>query len=244
MRKWSAYEYNQLIKFGLDPSIIASDNSLQDMPVEYITGFAEFRDRDFIVNKDVLIPRPETEHLIDIVLETLSENNNVRYVDVGTGSGVLGISLAIELEASGVEYEAILLDISESALDIARDNFARLIRANDSRFSFVTSNLLSSIDSDVNIDLIIANLPYIPTERISQLQSSVKDFEPLLALDGGKDGLLYIRKLLYQARLKRVRRVVLEVDDTHDDCSEFKFWNINIINDYNGKVRYWDCYIT
>ncbi|MCA9386627.1 peptide chain release factor N(5)-glutamine methyltransferase [Candidatus Dojkabacteria bacterium] len=241
MRKLSAYEINQLNKHNIDPYFLDL-NSIDNKPVEYITGFAEFYGRDFIVNENTLIPRIETERIIDLAFENLPEGK-VDFIDVGTGSGAIGITFAKELERKRIEYRGILSDSLDEALNIARSNIKKL-----KAYSLepVTSNLFTSV-SKQKFNTIFANLPYIPTSRISTLASSVKDFEPVSALDGGEDGLDLIRKLIYSTSeyLEKDGVLILEVDDTHTHkfSEEFIGWEIEIFTDLNGKNRFWVCKI-
>lgn len=246
-RRFTPYEYNQLLKYGYDPESVSAlaDNT----PVEYITGFAEFLGNEFKVNKYTLIPRIESEQIIKIALNELTlGNSNVRVIkfcDVGTGSGAIGISFAAELLKRDIKFIGFAVDISKEALDVAQENKKRILGIQDGKdlntFKLIKSNLLQDLQED-NFDIIFANLPYIPSQRISTLDSSVKDHEPNLALDGGDDGLKLIRQLLIQAPnfLAPKGIVILEVDDTHTDYKEFQnVWIIEAIKDFQGKNRFW-----
>lgn len=238
-RQFTAYEINQLTKHGLDPFTLA-DIINPDIPIEYITCFSEFRGRDFEVDPAVLIPRIETEEIIDIALKHVATNRSVVYCDIGTGSGAIGISFGMELAKRNLTYYGILSDISSKALSIAKDNLESLM-PQDKCIKLIKSDLMNDYP-EIEFDVIFANLPYIPSTRIKQLDSSVKDYEPIGALDGGKDGLKYIRKLLEQAPkfLKSKGVIILEVDDTHTDTSEFAgHWNIDVQLDINQKNRFW-----
>jgi len=260
-RKLKPREINHLQKHGIDPFDI-NDNR----PVEYITGFAEFFGRDFIVNDDVLIPRPETERIIDIALNhidrkikchaepveasTFSSSKQTHYfinfADVGCGNGAIGITFAKEFEKRNIDYSGILSDVSEKALQVAKSNIEAgrpfLPAGRSRRLQLIQSNLLSNYPKSHKFDIIFANLPYIPSSRVHNLDSSVKDFEPHLALDGGEDGLTLIRQLLHQAKsyLKNYGIIILEVDDTHTDASAFgNDYEIEILKDENKKNRFW-----
>ncbi|MCA9381407.1 peptide chain release factor N(5)-glutamine methyltransferase [Candidatus Dojkabacteria bacterium] len=239
MRKLSAYEINQLNKHEIDPYSLDLD-SIGDKPVEYITGFAEFYGRDFIVNENTLIPRIETERIIDLAFENLSEGK-VNFIDIGTGSGAIGITFAKELEKREIDYSGILSDNSEESLAVAKQNVEKLKAYG---LQLTASNLLRNVEH-TTYNVILANLPYIPTSRIPNLTSSVKDFEPISALDGGEDGLDLIRKLIYSASayLDKNGVIILEVDDTHTHkfAEEFIGWDIEIFTDLNGKNRFWVC---
>jgi release factor glutamine methyltransferase len=247
------------MKYKLDPFDLKVE---ENKPVEYITGFAEFYDRDFIVNENVLIPRIETEKMIklgvDFVKEKVQSKNpkkkkrniSIVFADIGTGSGAIGISFAKELEKLNQNYFGILSDISGPALDVAKKNL-RSLKLTNSKIKLVESNLFSNINRKVKFDIIFANLPYIPTKRMSQLQSSVKDFEPYNALDGGEHGLDIIKRILIDSReyLKKDGIMILEVDDSHGENiiknngmkKYFKFWDVEVLKDLNSKIRFWRC---
>ena len=238
-RQFTAYEINQLTKHGLDPFSLAEIISL-NIPVEYITCYAEFKGNDFVVDPAVLIPRVETEDLIDIAVDKVKQKNSVIFCDIGTGSGAIGISFALQLEKKDIRYYGILSDVSKNALSITGENIENLLPTNNS-LKLLQSDLLANYP-DIQFDIIFANLPYIPSNRINELDCSVKDFEPKIALDGGKDGLKYIRQLLDQATkfLKPNGVILLEVDDSHTDASEFsKNWSVDIKLDSNSKNRFW-----
>lgn len=254
MRKFTPSETNHLIKHGKDPFVKIDS----EMPVEYMSGKAEFYGRDFTVTSSTLIPRIETEELINIALHQIENRANkyskVTYCDIGTGTGAIGITMALELEKRLISYDGYLSDISKEALQIAEGNAREFLierkvhcfinQKDESTLQLINSDLL--IDYPIiKFDLIIANLPYIPSSRMRDLNSSVKDFEPTLALDGGIDGLDYIKKLLDQAKnfLNQNGVVILEVDDSHlkTQAEQFTAWDIEVKLDQNGKNRFWIC---
>ena len=166
------------------------------VPFAYVRGKQEFYGREFMVTRDVLIPRSETELLIDKVGELfardLYKQDTVRFADVGTGSGSITITLLSEQpNTRGVAY-----DISPDALRVAGENARRLNVAE--RAEFVLSDLLTEAESG-SFDLIVSNPPYIPTDIIEGLEPEVKVYEPRLALDGGGDGLTIYRRLVVDA---------------------------------------------
>lgn len=169
-------------------------------PLAYLRGTQEFYGLDFEVGPAVLIPRPETEMLVDFALEKLAEGRSNRSLafppilaDVGTGSGCIAIAaLAHCPQAVGVAFE-----LSASALEIARRNAVRHTVAD--RLRFVRSDLLCGAAAD-RFDLILSNPPYIPTGELAGLQPEVRDFEPRLALEGGTDGLAPYRRLAPMAQ--------------------------------------------
>lgn len=222
-----------------------------DQPDAYQKGWVEFYKLKFKVTPDVLIPRPETELLVDHVLNVISQLQPVPcklspiiIFDLGTGSGNIAISIALNLQrylTLGVRVKTIATDISEKALNIARQN-ARF-HGVENKIKFVQSDLLSAflysqtlrchpkggkVKNNLlqGIDIIVTNLPYIPSARIPYLDSSVKDFEPWVALDGGRDGFELYRKLFQQITKFSLppwrwkpKLIVGEIDYTHAELA-------------------------
>ena len=178
-----------------------------DVPLPYLLGRWPFYGRDFIVSPDVLIPRPETEGLIELALTGLQERRtDCRVIDVGAGSGCIAVTLALELPKLRVTAS----EISSQALLVARRNATQLEAAN---LRFIQGDLLLAALQELEPhDLIIANLPYIPTAELHALAVSRR--EPILALDGGFDGLRLIEKLLVQSKalLTQGGFVLIEID--------------------------------
>lgn len=193
-------------------------NKNSQKPKEYKQSWAMFYGRRFFVNHNVLIPRIETEEIISMV----PEKKGTLIADVGCGSGCLGLTLALKSPSSTVY----LSDISKKALAVAKQN-------NSSQNTrFLVSNLFDSFPK-VLFDTIVANLPYIPTARIPTLDSSVKDFEPHQALDGGPEGATLINKLLGQlpSHLKSTGLAIFEIDDTHT------LKNFSIPEGFEGAIK-------
>ena len=159
---------------------------MQGKPTQYITGRQEFFGREFRVTPDVLIPRPETEHLIESALGF--SKNTATILDIGTGSGAIAVTLALETKA-----RIFATDISEAALRVAASN-ARSLGA---RVEFIACDLASPIHG--RFDLVVSNPPYVPREDQSNIQREVRDFEPEVALYGGSDGLEIYRRLIPEA---------------------------------------------
>jgi release factor glutamine methyltransferase len=155
---------------------------LKGKPTQYITGHQEFYGRDFRVTRDVLIPRPETEHVIEAALAVKADT----ILDVGTGSGAIAITLALE-----TRVRVVATDISPAALEIAKENATRLGASVD----FVACDLTGALAG--RFDLIVSNPPYVP--KTESLPREVRDFEPELALYGGEDGLEIYRRLIPEA---------------------------------------------
>jgi release factor glutamine methyltransferase len=163
------------------------------MPSQYITGHQEFWGLDFLVSPAVLIPRPETEHLVETVLELARGAPSPRIVDVGTGSGCIALALANEL--MGAEVYAV--DLSADALDIASANAARLQL--DGRVKFLQSNVLAALAEIHDFDFVISNPPYVGKNEADKVQRSVFEFEPRIAVFSGDTGLDVICPLIAQA---------------------------------------------
>lgn len=161
-------------------------------PLQYISGVQEFYGLDFEVTPDVLIPRPETELLVERSIEILSHRSDKRFCEVGTGSGCIAVSILRRVAGSS----AVGLDVSHEALVIARRNADKHDVGDRLRLS--ESDLFSAL-ADEKFDLILSNPPYVPDGDITRLQPEVRDFEPRLALMGGPDGLSVIRGIVTHA---------------------------------------------
>ncbi len=213
-------------------------------PIAYITNKKEFYGYEFYVDKNVFIPRPETEGLVEISVRkiknffitkdfyvnigTLKRKRQVlKIVDVCAGSGCVGISILKELIFFGInkiiKTEITFVDISRQALSVAKKNCKKLIGDVDNIVvKFVRSDLLTNIEEE--FDVVVSNPPYVPSSEIGKLSDDVRNYEPRLALDGGEDGMLLIRKLLKQAvkRLKKCGIILLEIDDVFKN--DLKNW--------------------
>ena len=179
---------------------------LNGEPLQYIEEYIPFYSIQINVDQRCLIPRPETEFLIELIKN--NSDNPKKILDVGTGTGCIALMLKKLYPESTVDA----CDISLEALDLAKENAA----INNLEINLFQSDLLSDVE-EVDYDIIVANLPYIPTETLTSLKSEVVDYEPLLALDGGVDGLLYINRLIKEIDEKVIRNLTLflEVDTSH-----------------------------
>lgn len=202
--------------------------NLNNKPKQYIQGFVEFYKLKFIVNEDVLIPRPETELLVDEVLKFYTlDPKPFTLLDIGTGAGNIAISIAKNLE----NIKIIATDVSNKALRVASKNAE--LHGVKNRIQFIQSDLATNVPRSEEICVIVTNLPYIPSARIPYLDSSVKDFEPHIALDGGEDGFELYRKLFQQLKDKKIKFSLLvgEIDYTHGELaiseSQNYFPNLN-----------------
>jgi len=206
-------------------------------PVSHIIGVKEFWSLEFSVNEKVLTPRPETEILIEQCLKALRKTPApVRILDLGTGSGILPIVLAKEIPQSR------LTAIEKSALEIARKNATH--HAVTDQIRFVSGDLMK-IDWQGPYHLIVSNPPYIESENLLTCMPEVRQYEPVLALDGGEDGLDYYRYIVPMAweQLEKNGWLVLEIGhnqasavvDIFADCSHYQ--DIQVIQDYSGYDR-------
>ena len=168
-------------------------------PAQYITGHQEFWGLDLIVNPSVLIPRPETEHIVEVVIEIArkaeyaGQAGRPKLVDVGTGSGAIALALAKELPAA----EVLATDVSAEALEVAKLNAVRLEL--ESRVHFRESHVLDQIVRDGSYDFVVSNPPYVALSEADKVQDVVKKYEPKVAVFAGEHGLDVIRKLIPQA---------------------------------------------
>ena len=182
-------------------------------PVAYITGHREFFGLDFEVTPAALIPRPESEMLVELVLLFAQERGeSLTIADIGTGSGAIAVSLAHALPGSRV----IATDISPEALDLARRNAERHAVAN--RIDFRQGDVLAPLDGQV--DVIVTNLPYVRTDEWRALPPELAAHEPRVAFDGGPDGLNLVRRLLRDAPSRLRARGALFAEISHDQAEE------------------------
>ena len=204
-------------------------------PIAYIMKEKEFWGKKFEVNKYTLIPRPETELLVEKLIK-IYKNKKISILDIGTGSGCILVSLLIELPNSiGVG-----IDISRKAIEIARKN--ALLYGVDKRIKFLTKSIIKL--HNCKFDLLVSNPPYIDKKKIRNLDDGIKKFEPLVALNGGNDGLDVIKKVIYKAKeiLKINGRLALEIgnDQSKKVSKELKLNNFIIeqnIKDYKENTR-------
>jgi release factor glutamine methyltransferase len=214
------------------------ERRLAHEPSAYITGHREFYGLDFRVTPDVLIPRPETELLVECALKTsAAQGSEPVIVDVGTGAGAIAVAIATALP----EARIIATDVSETALSVARENASQ--HDMGGRIVFLQGDLLSPIETAV--DVIVANLPYVTTPDWQALEPELRKHEPRLALDGGYDGLDLIRRLLAEApsHLRPAGAVCLEFGVGQRDAivtlarSAFPEGRFEVHDDFSGIPR-------
>ena len=170
---------------------------------------------DFYVQEGVLIPRPDTEPLVEEIIELCKSKENLSILDIGTGSGAITISLAKYLKTSKVKS----FDISDIALEIGKKN--AISNEVDDRVEFIKSDLFSSIENkNIKFDVIVSNPPYIPKKDIETLHTQVKDYEPYTALEGGEDGLDFYRSITEQSRMYLKENGILAYEVGHDQAED------------------------
>ncbi len=217
--------------------------TIGEQPIEYVTGKVEFNGLVLTVTPDVLIPRLETERLAQLAVEEVNKigQPQLTIADVGTGSGAVIIYLASKLADKQHSYLA--SDVSQPAVTVAKQNAQAIVPK--AAISFFVSDILEQYPA-TKLDIIIANLPYIPHARIAVLDASVVDYEPHLALDGGEDGLQLIGRLLNTAPeyLKPGGTILLEVDYTHTQDAFAQFedrYSVEVFLDEFSRNRFVRC---
>lgn len=162
-------------------------------PVQYIIGTVEFFGLEFQVDERVLIPRPETETLVEVVIEQLVNKENPRIIDLGTGSGAIAISLATNLNSPFI-YAT---DVSKDALDVAKENAIR--NKVENQIEFLWGDLFEPLKNknlEGQIDCVVSNPPYVSKDELETLPREIKDYEPIVALESEKDGLFFHKKII------------------------------------------------
>jgi release factor glutamine methyltransferase len=222
----------------LSPEIISRlesiiDRRLNGEPLQYILGNVFFYNREFRVTPDVLIPRPDTEVLVEQVL-SIEKSKGCLFADVGTGSGI--ISCILSEERPG--WSGIGIDISKEALKVAISN------RKTSNLNFVCADLLSAMSKAPRFDFLVSNPPYISADELKTLDISVRGYEPLLALYGGIDGLLFYRKLAEESsgHLVAGGRLYCEIGYNQEQMvksifTSFGWERFRVIKDLGGNSR-------
>jgi len=220
---------------------IWKDHLLNSTPIQYLCGTTFWRDLKLKVTNKVLIPRPETELIVDIVFNIFrKKSEKFFFAELGTGSGAISIALALAYPFS----VGMATDIEKDALEIANENFIN--SSKKSNLKFFCGNWWSPLESfKGKLDLAISNPPYIPKDTYEKLPKEVKNFEPKLALYGGEDGLNHIREIIQKAPLFLKEKGWLILENHFDQGEkvkqlliENKFTSIEIVNDLSGIGRF------
>jgi release factor glutamine methyltransferase len=245
------------IDLALDPSFSINENELekwnsiiaelkQEKPIQYILGETEFYGLRFLVNENTLIPRQETEELVDLILSESSKTKNYKILDIGTGSGCIAISLAKNLPNAKVYA----LDVSEKALDIAKQN----AEINKVEINFINKSILEVEDLEqitTKFDIIVSNPPYVRNLEKIEIKKNVLEYEPHLALFvEDNDALLFYRKIAQLAKINLVEngKLYFEINqylgkETVELLENLDFKNIQLLKDIYGNVRMISCEI-
>jgi release factor glutamine methyltransferase len=230
------------LKKNLDSLETIWDEHLKkSYPIQYLCGITFWRDLKLKVTNKVLIPRPETELIVDIVLKIFGEQSQqLFFAELGTGSGAISIALALAYPLC----EGIATDIDQNALEIAIENYIN--SSKQSNLKFYCGHWWNPLESfRGKLDLAISNPPYIPKETYEKLPKIVKNFEPKIALLGGEDGLKHIREIIQKAPLFLKEKGWLILENHFDQAEKVKqlliknkFTSIEIVNDLSGIGRF------
>ncbi len=221
------------------------EKRISGIPLQYITGRQEFMSLTFEVSPNVLIPRQDTEILVETVIRYagLLKTGNIRILDIGTGSGCIAVCLAYYIKNCTITA----LDISKEALDIARRNAENA--GVENRICFIQSNLFSRLSSHHGIDnihcfdIIVSNPPYIKTEDMEKLQTEIKCHEPHVALCGGYDGLNFYRSIIKKSPQFLSREGLLALEVGYNQAAdvtglmEDRFFDISVLKDLSNIER-------
>lgn len=222
---------------NLPKELLADFEKLKSgMPIQYILGHGPFYGREFLVTKDTLIPRNETEELVHLIIKENSDPN-LRILDIGTGTGCIPITLALEMNSP----EVYALDISEKALEVASGNAKNL----HAKVDFSKCDILKDMPQAKDLDILVSNPPYIPIEEKGLMHSNVLDYEPDLALFvTDEDPLIFYRIISEKGKklLKPNGKVYFEINERFGDpvaklLSALGYQNVRTIRDLNGKDR-------
>lgn len=244
--KWLGCEYlncnlcdlnNKFLSDDIQNKLTKALNELKKgKPLAYITNSAPFFGQVFYVDNNVLIPRMETEQLLEWIINDNKSKKGLKILDMCTGSGCIAITLKKHLDCT-----ITAVDCSTNALNIAQKN----AKLHNTKIEFVQSNMFDKLSN--KYDIIVCNPPYIPSAEIQQLNSNVKDFEPTLALDGGDDGLNYYRIITKDSPSHIVKNGLLYLEIGHNQGQsvpqllQTSFKNILVKKDYDNNNRMIKC---
>ena len=205
-------------------------------PIAYILGYKEFWKQKFITDSNVLIPRPDTELIIEKVLKNFKKNDNKNVLDIGTGTGCIILSILLERK----KFRGTGIDTSKRAINIAKIN-AKMQQFGN-RIKFINTDIDNFFSN--KYDLIVSNPPYIKKYKLRSLIEDVKNFEPKLALDGGPDGFSVVLKVIAKSSklLKKNGMLILEIDNTQviktkEMLKNYKFYTKDVFKDLSDKNR-------
>ena len=235
-------EKNIQLKINLDLLELFWDKHLtSSIPIQYLSGISYWRNLNLEVSNKVLIPRAETELIIEIILGKFkNKEKKITFVDLGTGSGAIGIALAME----NPNWDGIATDIDKNAINIASRNFTN--NSNQSNLKFYNGHWWDPLENfKGNIDLAVANPPYIPQTTYEELPIEVKNFEPKNALLGGEDGLDHIKEIIQYAPSYLKEKGWLLIENHFDQGVRVKqlflknrFTDVEVLKDFSGIGRF------
>ena len=220
---------------------IWEEHLLSSHPIQYLCGITYWRDLKLKVSDKVLIPRPETELIVDIVFRIFGrESQKLFFAELGTGSGAISIALALAYPS----WEGIATDIDQDALEIATANFINISK--QSNLKFYCGHWWNPFESfRGKLDLAISNPPYIPKDTYEKLPKEVKNFEPKIALIGGEDGLEHIKEIIQKSSLFLKEKGWIILENHFDQGEKVKqlliknnFKSVEIVNDLSGIGRF------
>ena len=206
----------ELTKEQYDEFLGYINDRINGRPVAYIVGNREFMGLDFFVKEGVLIPRPDTETLVEEIIQLCkNKNEEINIVDIGTGSGAITVSLAKYIKNSKITS----LDISDIPLEVGKINAVN--NGVDNRIEFLKSDVFTAIkNTEKKFDIIVSNPPYIPKKDIETLHTQVKDYEPYNALEGGEDGLDFYRQITEESIKYLKQGGILAYEVGHDQAED------------------------
>jgi release factor glutamine methyltransferase len=227
------YIHREKLEIGIE---VIAHRLNQNEPIDYILGYTYFYDVKINVDTSTLIPRPETEELVEMILQENKSRSDLRILDIGTGSGCIAIALAKNLNSPSITA----IDVSESALSLCQKNAFE----NNVQIDFIKNDILNQDNwLDGNYDIIVSNPPYISRKEADKLNVSVKNFEPGIALFvEDEDPLLFYKEILGFAK-SRLHKNGLVYFETHQDyqLNEFSGFQIKSIKDMSGNLRFLKC---
>ena len=234
-------ESNLYLKNSLDIlESVWDDHLLSLTPIQYLCGMTFWRDLKLNVTDKVLIPRSETELIIDIVFKIFGKKEKLLFAELGTGSGAISIALSLEFPL----WDGIATDIDKDVLDLANKNYINY--SDQSNLKFYCGHWWNPLKCYKDkLDLVISNPPYIPKDTYEKLPEEVKNFEPKIALLGGEDGLMHINEIIQKAPLYLKEKGWLILENHFDQgekvkkiLSKNKFTSVETVNDLSGIGRF------
>ena len=251
----TGYDASRLFMHGRDEAPRELENAYNKIiekrcthyPLQYIFGYTYFMGYKFLCREKVLIPRFDTENLISSALEDTKERDSLEIIDMCTGTGCIGISFYLERLKSGHKDRLTLVDISDDAIQLSRDNLALFKEIEPGQVAVVKSDLFKELKGQ-RFDVLLSNPPYIPTEVCDTLEADVRDYEPRLALDGDIDGLSFYKRIISGmcSHLNDGAYISMEIGfDQYESVKKLMidegYENISLVKDLNGLDRVVSC---